>query len=292
MSFLRSRMFWVIVGAPNIVSLLYFGFIASPIYVSNAALLVFRPAQASVNVTSMLSNGSGAESFEGSHILRTYVRSWTEYQRLAARFDLVAHYRSGDFVSRYGGLATLFRQNDIALWNYYRRQADVDIDAKNNIVTLQMKAYSPEFAAALGHAVLEDASARIDSMNQQIDRDYAANAARSRQDVQDRLEREEAELAGFRSGAGVLDPHTSNFKTLAEQNAHYHGLLLARDNDAALLKEINAAAQQADLNSIRSKYYLQVISPVSTPGSPELPRRLEWIAGIFFGSLVLWTLVR
>lgn len=285
-------MFWIVIGVPNIVSLLYFGAIASPVYVSHASMLVFRPAQSSVNVVSMLSSGSGAESFEGSHILQTYIESWTEYQRLAARFDLAKHYGGGDFVSRYGGVSSLFRKNDIALWRFYRRQADVEVNEKNNIVSLQMKAYTAEFAASLAQAVLADAIAHIDAMNQQMDHDYAVNAARSRQDVQSRLEREEAELAEFRGRSGVLDPHQADFKTVAEQNAHYHQLLLARDNDAALLKEIDAAAQQADLNSIRSKYYLQVISPASRPQSPELPRRLEWIAGVFFGSLLLWTLVR
>src|SRR5205085_767171 len=109
----------------------------------------------------------------GSHILQTYIRSWAAYQQLAGKFDLPAHYRGGDFVSRYGGIATLFRQDDIALWNYYRRQAEVEINDKNNIVTLQMKAYTPEFAATLGHAVLDDAIAHIDAMNQQMDHDYA-----------------------------------------------------------------------------------------------------------------------
>jgi capsular polysaccharide transport system permease protein len=344
--FLRWRMFWIVVVVPNIVSLIYFGIVASPVYVSNASMLVFKPSQGSVNVNSLMSGSSDGESFEGAYILQKYIRSWTEYKNLAARIDLAQQYSQGDFVTRYGGLATLFRDNEVALWNYYQRQTEVEVNEKNNIVTVQIKGYTPDFTYRLGQQMLQDAIAHIDTMNQQMERDYAANADRSRSIIQAKLERDEAALADYRAQIGVLDPDShytaqlnlltsleqsranlesqyrtlagatpnnpvaqnmqkglaaitarinaiqGDFKTLAEEYAHYHALALARDNDAALLKEVDTTAQQANLNSIKTKYYLQVISPISQPGSPELPRRLEWIVGIFFGSLLLWSLVR
>jgi capsular polysaccharide transport system permease protein len=346
MSFVRSRMFWAVVGVPNLVSLIYFGVIASSAFVSNASMLVFKPSQGSVNVSSLLAGSSEGESFEGAYILEKYVASWAEFRHLSEKFDLAGEYGHGDFFSRYGGLSTLFRHNDITLWHYYQRHVEVEVNEKNNIVTLQIEGYSPEFTTGLGEALLQDAITHIDAMNQQMDRDYASNAAKSRSAIEADLERDEGALADYRAKIGVLDPDShytaqlnllnsleenkaglqsqyqslveatpnnptaqnmrkaiaaisakiesiqSEFKTLAEENARYHALLMARDNDAELLKEINTAAQEADLNSMKTKYYLQVISPVSTPGSPERPRRLEWIAGIFFGSLLLWSLVR
>jgi capsular polysaccharide transport system permease protein len=67
---------------------------------------------------------------------------------------------------------------------------------------------------------------------------------------------------------------------------------MKRDNDATLLREVSATVQDSRLNSIKSKYYLEIISPTSKPTAPERPQRFEWIAGILFGSLLLWSLVR
>ncbi len=346
LSFLRWRMFWIVVAVPNIVSLIYFGVIASPVFVSNASMIVFKPGQGSLNMSSLLSGSSDGESFEGAYILQKYIRSWAEYKKLSERTDLQAHYGEGDFVSRYGGLSTLFHRNEIALWHFYQRHTVVEVNEKNNIVSVQIEGYTPEFTSSLGEEILQDAITHIDTMNQQMERDYVANAAKSRSTTEDKLERDEAALADYRARMGVLDPDShytaqlnlltsleqskanlesqyrtlvgatpnnpvaqnmqkgmasitarinaiqADFKTLAEENAHYHALVMARDNDAALLKEVDVAVQEADLNSIKNKYYLQVISPMSQPHSPELPGRLEWIAGIFLGSLLIWSLIR
>jgi len=343
---LRSKLFWIVVAVPNLVSVIYFGLVASPVYVSNASMMVFKPSQGSVNLQSMLSGSSDGESFAGAYILQKYIRSWTEYKNVAGHIDLAGHYGEGDFVSRYGGLATLFRRNEIALWHFYQGRTGVEVNEKNNIVSLEVEGYTPGFTAELGRQVLQDAVAHIDTMNQQMERDYVANAARSRATIEANLERDEAALADYRASIGVLDPEShygaqlnlltsleqskaglesqyralsgatpnnpvtqnlqkgmaaltarinaiqEDFRTQAGQNARYHALQMARDNDAALLKEVDAAVQEANLNSIKNKYYLQVISPVSEPASPERPQRLEWLAGIFFGSLLLWSLVR
>lgn len=346
LSFLHWRMFWIVVAVPNIVSLIYFGLVASPIYVSNASMLVFKPEQSSVNLSALMAGGSGGESFEGAYILQKYIGSWTEYKRVSDSIDLASHYGEGDFVSRYGGVATLFRRDEIALWHLYQRRIEVEVNEKNNIVTVQFKGYTPGFSSRLGQQVLQDAIAHIDTMNQQMERDYVANAAKSRETIEASLERDEAALADYRARIGVLDPDSqytaqlnlltsleqsranlesqqramasatpnnpatqnmakgiasitakinaiqADVRILAGENARYQALTMARDNDAALLKQVDVAAQEANLNSIKNKYYLQVISPVSEPQSPEQPKRLEWIAGILVGTLLLWSLIR
>ena len=346
LSFLRWRAFWIVVAVPNIISLIYFGFIAAPVYVSNASMLVFKPEQSSVNLSALMAGGSGGESFEGAYILEKYIGSWAEYKHVSDKVDLAGHYGRGDFVTRYGGVATLFRRDEIALWHLYQRRVDVEVNEKNNIVTVQFKGYTPEFSAGLGQQVLQDAIEHIDAMNQQMEQDYVANAEKSRETIEAGLERDEAALAQYRAQIGVLDPdsqynaqlnlltsleqskanlesqqralgsatpkhppaqktekgiaHTppahaatvNLWSVLAGENARYQTLVMARDNDAALLKQVDVAAQEAKLNSIKSKYYLQVISPVSEPRSPEQPKRLEWIAGILIGTLLLWSLIR
>ena len=346
MSFLRRPIFWIVVGIPNLLSLLYFGVIASPVFISNASVLVFKPQQGSFNLVSLLSGATEGESFEGAYVLQKYITSWDEYRNLSGKIDLARNYSEGDMVSRYGGMTTLFRKDEVALWHFYQQYTDIKVNEKNNIVTVQVKGSSPEFTYAVGEQILRDAIVHIDAMNQQMERDYVDNAKKSRSEIQAALERDETALADYRAKIGVFNPDShytaqlnlltsleasranldsqyqaftsatpnspvaqnmlksrasisqkidairTDIRNLAEEDAHYHALTMARDNDAGLLKEVDVAVQEAGLNSIKSKYYLEVISPVSNPHSPELPRRLEWIAGIALVSLLLWSLVR
>jgi capsular polysaccharide transport system permease protein len=52
------------------------------------------------------------------------------------------------------------------------------------------------------------------------------------------------------------------------------------------------AVQEAEANAEKNRYYLNVISSPSEPGTPEGPDRLFWIGGILLASLLLWGLLR
>ncbi|PRG34737.1 lipopolysaccharide biosynthesis protein [Burkholderia multivorans] len=346
MNIFRRPLFWAIVGIPNLVCLLYFGLIASPVYVSTASLIVYKPSQGSENIVSMLSGAGGGTSTDGAYILKDYIGSWDEYRNVAGSFDLPHTFADGDVVSRYGGLSTLFHRNDVSLWHYFQNKVNASIDQNSGIVSLDVQSYSPDAAARMAEKVLHDSVQHIDTMNAQQEADYIRNAVQRRADVEAKLKNDEAALASYRVSTGVHDPselYTSDLallnslneqktrltsqydsiaqatpnnpvaqnlrsamaaiqtrittteadvKTLSRQAARYEVLTVARDNDVALLHEVDTAVQQAQLNAMKNRYYLNIISAPSSPHAPELPRRLEWIAGVFLATLVLWGLLR
>ncbi|AGK51524.1 MULTISPECIES: chain length determinant family protein [Burkholderia] len=342
----RQPLFWAIVGIPNLICLAYFLLLASPVYVSTASLIVYKPQQSSQSLATMLSGTGGGNSIEGAYIVKDYIGSWDEYRNVAKSVDLPKHYGQGDFVSRYGGLATLFRKNDVALWHYYQNRVNAAIDQNSGIVSLSVQGYSPTAAAAVAERVLQDSVRHIDNMNRQQESDYMKNAVDRRAAIEAKLKSDEAALSAYRVSTGIHDPselYTSNLallnslneqktrlasqydaivkatpnnpvaqnlraamtaiqakiasteaegKTLSRRAARYEELTVARNNDVALLREIETAVQQAQLNAMKNKYYLNIISAPSSPRAPELPRRLEWIAGVFLATLVLWGLLR
>jgi capsular polysaccharide transport system permease protein len=343
---LRQPLFWAIVGVPNLICLIYFLLIATPVYVSTASLIVYKPTQASQSLSSMLAGTGGGSSTEGAYIVKDYIGSWDEYRNVARTVDLPGHFIQGDFVSRFGGFSTLFRKNDITLWRYYGKRVNTAIDQNSGIVSLSVEGYSSTLAATIAEKVLEDAVRHIDAMNAQQETDYIRNAVDRRTSIETKLKRDEAALAAYRTSTGIHDPaelyHAnlallnalneqktrmtaqydaivkatpnnpvaqnlrsaiaavqakitgteSDGKTLSRQAARYNELMTARDTDASLLREIETAVQQAQLNAMKNKYYLNIISAPSRPHSPELPRRLEWIAGVLLATLVLWGLLR
>ena len=213
-------LFLALVGA-NLASLLYFGLIASPIYVSRASLTVLNPTRAGSNLTSMLSGGSGDGTAEAAYVLKDYVGSWQAFRELADRMDLARNFARGDIVSAYGGVAGLFRRNDIALWRYYRKHVHVDVDVKSGIAAVEVQAFQPEFARRLAETALADA---LQDMNQ-LGREQAQNELSAAQaktgDIKAQLARTDAALARYRTSVGIYDPreeYTSDLTLLNDLN--------------------------------------------------------------------------
>jgi capsular polysaccharide transport system permease protein len=344
--FLRRPAFLLAFVLPNLIAIVYFGLIASPVYTSRASLTVLNPSRSASNLTSMLSGGSGDGSAEGGFILKDYLGSWDEFRSIEPVLDPAQHYALGDPVSRYGGLITAFRRNDIALWRYLKRQVNVTIDPKSGIATLEVRAYSPAFAQRLASTLLKDAVGRMNQMNAAQERDVLASAEAKKAGLLKAFDDDEALLARYRAKVGVYDPkeqsasdlglvnslemrvselkaqHASILKAtpnspelqnletamaavqlritatrsqvadLGRDSETYDGLVARRDNDLNLLQQANLADQDARQKGLQNRYYLDVISQPSLPNTPELPRRLLSIVGVFLATLVLWGLLR
>lgn len=223
--FYRTRIFWILLIFPNAVSVLYYWLIASPVYVSNSSLVVFKANHDTPSISTLLSGVSGAGSLEGSYIVRAYIGSWAAYQSINRRFDLARSYERGDVISRYGGLASWFQHSDIALWRYYQGHVHVAVDPNSGIVSTDVEAYTPGFAAKVARQLLNSTIAHIDRMNREEERDYIARAVQRRAAVLAALRRHEAALAAYRAKIGVFDPKSlylsqlSLLNALAEQRA-------------------------------------------------------------------------
>jgi capsular polysaccharide transport system permease protein len=255
-------------------------------------------------------------------------------------------YALGDPVSRYGGLVTAFRRNDISLWRYLNSKVGVTIDPKSGIATLEVHAYSPVFAQRLASTLLTDAVGRMNQMNLAQERDVLANAAAKKAGQRKAFDDDEAALARYRARVGVYDPkeqsvsdlglvnglemrvselraqyasinkatpnspELQNLETaigavqariaatrsqvadLGRESEAFEGLVARRDNDLNLLHQADLAEQDARQKGLQNRYYLDVISQPSLPNTPELPRRLLSIVGVFLATLVLWGLLR
>ncbi|MDE8346365.1 MAG: hypothetical protein POH28_09370 [Acidocella sp.] len=256
MSFFKRPMFIVLILIPNIVSLLYFGVVASPVYVSTSSLTVFNPSQTSSSIVSLLSGGSSDGSVEEAYILRDYIASWSEFQKLQSSTDLASEYERGDFVSRYGGLATLFRRNDVSLWHFYQKWVSVDVDVKSGAVMLNVKGYSPAFAHRLASKVLADAVAHMDVMNDQQELDFVQDAKAHEIVAKQIAATDEEALDAYRAKIGVYDPSLLYTSQLALANS-------LTSEDTQLLAQFNTMSAAAP-NSPSAKDLQAAIRTVSS----------------------------
>lgn len=216
---LKRPLFLAVVLIPNLLSILYFGLIASPVYTSTASLMVVNPKQSGPSLSSLLAGASGDSSEQGGYILQSYFDSWEAFQGLAAPMKLADRFREGDFVSRYGGLTSLFRSNDVSLWRYFQRSVNIEIEQKSGIVSLEVNAYDPGFATVLAQRLLADAVHHMDRMNDRQVQDYVASAINRKLAVEKALNADLAELARYRGTTGTYDPKELYLSNLSLMNS-------------------------------------------------------------------------
>ncbi|AOH86011.1 hypothetical protein AWL63_20675 [Sphingomonas panacis] len=216
---LRRPMFVAVVLIPNLLSILYFGWLASPVYTSSASLLVLNPKQNGPSLSSLLSGASGDSSEQGGYILKEYFKSWDAFSRLEPRLKLADNFTTGDLVSRFGGFATAFQTSDVALWRYLQRKVEITIDQKSGIVSMDVDAYDPAYAHRLAAALLAEAVAHMDKMNDQQTGDFVKNAVARKASIEAALQRDLTALAAFRNRTGTYDPKELYLSNLALMNS-------------------------------------------------------------------------
>jgi capsular polysaccharide transport system permease protein len=219
MRLLRRPLFLALVLIPNLLSILYFGLIASPVYTSTASLIVLNPKQSGPSLSSLLSGASGDSSEQGGYILKSYFASWDAFRKVEQPLKLAEHFREGDPVGRFGGAATLFRGSDVALWRYFQKRVEITIDQKSGIVSLDVDAYDPAYAVTLARALLGEAISHMDAMNAQQVRDFVGSAVARKASAERALQRDLAALAQYRSRTGTYDPKELYLSNLSLMNS-------------------------------------------------------------------------
>lgn len=219
LSILRRPLLLYVLIIPNLLALLYFGLIASPVFVSRASLTVFNPSSNATSLAGMLSGGSGDSSSQGAYLLQDYVASWDEFRKIDQEFNLSLNYRDGDFVSAYGGLASGLREDDVALWGYYKRHVTVDIDVKSGIASITATGYRPDFTQKLAKAVLEDAVSHLTLMARQQRHDMILDIELRKTALEKAIRDDNSALAQYRAQVGTYDPKEQYVSDLSLLNS-------------------------------------------------------------------------
>ncbi len=164
--FYKRRRFWFIVGIPNILSMLYFGGIASPEYVSQSSLVVYQANQETNQPTLSLNQSQGGMSVEGDYLVSNYISSWSGFEA-QDQAEMRKEWGSGDVISRFGGALDLFRDTPVALWDYYKGHVKTSIDQDSAIMTVTVTGYDPDYVKILNQSILDSSGRAVNDMNKQ-----------------------------------------------------------------------------------------------------------------------------
>lgn len=189
---------------PALLSLLYFGLWASPMYIAEARFAV-RGAETSGAAGGLASLllPAGASVGADAHIVAEYIQSPDIMEAIDGEMGIFRHFssREHDFISRLAADAT--RDERLSFWQWAVKPS---FDPETGIIALSVKAYDPATAQKLAEAVLNRSEALVNAMSRRAQDDAIALAMSEVKTAEARVRKAQEAMRAFRERSGMLDP--------------------------------------------------------------------------------------
>jgi capsular polysaccharide transport system permease protein len=205
----RHRWLALFVILPTLAAAVYYGLIASSVYVSQSSFIIKSPGQkapptlslANLVQTSGLSGGQ-----EQTKEVVEYIRSRDALNDLQAQLDLRKRYsdRGGDLVSRFPPpLRAASFEN---LYHYYTSMVGTNVDGETGIATLNVRAFTPEDAYEINARLLNLSEALVNRLNQRAEGRAIQEAEQRVLAAENRVRNARVALSEFRNQQDLIDP--------------------------------------------------------------------------------------
>ncbi len=194
--------FVLIVAIPSAGAAIYYGLIASDQYVAEAKFTVSGGVPAASDGIASMTGIPAIAIVQDTQIVMNYIESRAALEKLEALIDIRGLYSTSDadWFSRFNPQKPIEK-----FVRYWQHMTDVSISMPGGIVTLKVRAFTPEDATKIASAVLEISEALINEMNERMNRDAVAAAAQELDLTSARLTKAQIALETMRNDTGVLD---------------------------------------------------------------------------------------
>ncbi len=217
----KWRWFGGVVIVPTLVASLYYGLIASDVYVSESRFVIKAPDRqqsSSSPLTSLIQStglGGGAEQ---SREIIGYLRSRSALSDLSERVDVRGAFASSeaDYFSRF----PLFYQSDSFedLYEYYASKVTAATDAETGLTLLTVNAFTPEDARALNAGLLDLGETLVNRLNERVNEQAIEEAEDRVLIAQQRVRDARIALGAYRNASEILDPEQQGLGVLTVSN--------------------------------------------------------------------------
>lgn len=205
----KRRWFALFVIAPTILASLYYGLIASDIYVSESRFVIKSPDQkrgqmstlANLIQTTGLSGGQ-----EQTNEVLAFVRSRDALKAIESNAGTRARaaWSNADIISRFPWLFSDGSFED--LYKYYGKMVDARLDSETGTAIINAKAFTAHDAYEINHRLLELSEALVNRLNARAQNNGIAEAQRQVDLATQRAKAARIALAQYRNSQEVIDP--------------------------------------------------------------------------------------
>lgn len=236
----RQRLM-LFIGLPTALAAFYYGILASDMYISEAHFSVRSPEGGSgTDVLSLFGQAPGS-AIADAHIVQDHILSADMLRLLDKSHGVRSHYQTSgaDFISRLSSDATAEESLD-----YYRDVVNVGFDVTTGILTLEVRAFTPEKARELAQAILEESELLVNRLNERSQQDSMALAHRELAVAEKRLNASRETLRQLRQKTDLISPEATA--------GSVQGLVSGLETEAAKARaELSAARTYMSEDSIQ-----------------------------------------
>jgi capsular polysaccharide transport system permease protein len=246
------RSFFLVVIFPTILSGIYYGFIASPRYVSEAALVIeaedkSATATALASALSALGALSGGSALGQAQLLAEFITSQSMLTQVQNLIDIKSMYSNpeADWFSRLKRNAT---QEEFL--DYFKSSVEVELDTTSHILTIRAEAFRPDEAKLIVQTILIVSEETLNKMLLRKQNDTLDFARQEVRKAEARLSAARSAVSEFRRNNADIDPTRSaaaqgsliaNLSAqLAEARAEFTSSLAFLRADSTQIKALRA----------------------------------------------------
>jgi capsular polysaccharide transport system permease protein len=205
----RHRWVGLFIVLPTLAAIIYYGLIASPIYVSQSSFVVKSPGQKSAPTLSLASivqsSGFSAGQEQTKEIVE-YIQSRNALHDLQKQVDISDKYakRGADFLSRF---PSPFRDASFEnLYRYYGSVVSTSVDPETGLAVIDVRAFTPDDAYDINARLLDLSEGLVNRLNQRAEGTAIAEAEQRVVDAERRVSNARVALSAFRNRQDLIDP--------------------------------------------------------------------------------------
>ncbi|MDI1307904.1 MAG: capsule biosynthesis protein [Methylotenera sp.] len=234
-----SRIKWLFVSTvvfPTTIAIIYYGFIASDVFISESQFVVRSPEKPSSSPLGALFKGVGfSRSQDDSYVVKEFILSRDALVKLDENMGFRQAYsnQNVDFISRFAGLD--WDNSFEAMHRYYQKKIATQLDSSSSITTLTVRAFTEEDAYRINKALLLMSEVLVNQLNENGRRDMIKFAVAEVGDAESKAKAAALALSNFRNQKGVIDPEKQSAIQLQQISRLQEQLLTTKSQLAQLI---------------------------------------------------------
>jgi capsular polysaccharide transport system permease protein len=222
-----NRLFLLTVVAPTLLASLYFGLIASDVYISESRFIIRSPQKQTVTSLGAILQGAGlSRSQDDTYSVHDFILSRDALRKLNTQLKLDKSYGAGDFLSRFPELD--LDDSFEALHRYYQKQVNLQLDTLSSISTLRVRSFNAEDAQIINQMLLEMSEMLINQLNERSRQDMIRYAQAEVEAAEDKARDAALALSRYRTEKVVFDPEKQSALQLQQVSRLQEELIAAK----------------------------------------------------------------
>ena len=240
-----SPIFYGAVVVPTLLATIYYGLIASDVYISESRFIVRSPQRPAPSgfLGSFLQGTGISRAQDDTFAVHDFIASRDALKQLDQKLSLGKMFGRPDidYLDRFGALG--WNKSFEALYRYYKRRVGVEYDSTSSISVLKVSAFTAADANRINELLLGMSEQLVNQMSERARQDIVHYA----QGEVDLAERHAADaalvLATFRNRNVVLDPEKQSTLQL-QQVSRLEDELIASRTQLAQLRVVTPDSPQ------------------------------------------------